>query len=242
VKYVFGQDISYTFTPYIDGDTVAAIPSQTAKLLVYNSEPSRSQVVAETGHVFGPYTKAWVANSTSVTFAVEAIDDPDISGTDYDAVYWVGIKFILESGGVEQIVIQSLPLERVKGTASALMVTEADVKEQFEPIGSYASTKEVLDQILIQQELLKVELESKGYEWAHIWRPDKLKRAVVFSTLGALLAQESTRDGDQFDKLSKRFDTNAQGFLKVISLEYDASKNNEPDSVVQAAGYTRIIR
>lgn len=241
MRYAFGQDFTYVFTPYVDGEPVQSTHTHTAKLFVYDSEPSRSQVTSEAGSL-ATTTANWTNGSSSISFTVEAIDDPYPNDADDTHTYWVGIKYLLESGGQEQIIIRALLLERSKGTSSALEVTVADLEEQFKEIATYVSTPEILDQIAIQKELLKVELEAKGYEWAQIWRPDKLKRAIVFSTLGALLAQESKRDGDQFDKLSRRFDSNAQGFLKLVSIEYDASDNNQPDSLVQAQGFTRVTR
>ncbi len=241
MRYAFGQDFNYVFTPYVDGEPTKASHSHTAKLLVYSTEPSRSQVTDETGQL-ATYTTTWESGASSMSFSVEAIDDPRPTDTDKDETYWVGIKYLLESGGQTQIVIRALLLERSRGTSALLDVTVADIEDQFKQITTYVSPVEILDQIAIQKELLKVELESKGYEWAQIWRPDKLKRAVVFATLGALCANESKRDGDQFDKLSRRFDTNAQGFLKVVSIEYDQSDNSEPDAVVQGAGFSVVVR
>lgn len=241
MKYVFGKDFNYTFTPYQDGELIESIPTHTASLLVYTSEPSRSQVSAGSG-ALATYTATWQTNATACLFAITAITDPDPDGSDEDVTYWVGIKFKLKTAGDDQIHISALIIERARGTGSVLSVTVGDIQEQFSAIVDYVSVQDILNQIDIQKLLLRAGLEGKGYDWAQIWQPSKLKQAIVFATLGALLAQESKRDGDQFDKLSKRFDSNGAQFLKVINIEYDANKNNEPESLIAGRGFSVMVR
>lgn len=241
MRYPFGQDFVYSFTPYTaEGDEILSIPEHTASLLVYTSEPSRSQVTAGSG-ALATYTKLWIAGAKSCSFSVSAIPDPDISGSIEDYIYWLGVKFQLKVG-TSQIVIIALEMERPRGTGSVLSVTIEDLKEQFKEVTAYCESKEMLDMISIQIDLLKLELESRGFEWASIWRPDKLKKAVVFASLEALMANKSKRDGDQFDKLSLRYKSLAESFLKFVSIEVDANKNNEPDSSVSLKGYAVISR
>ncbi len=239
--FSFGKDFTYTFTPYIDNEEVAGIPTHTAKLLVYSSQPARSQVIDETGEL-ATYTATWATNAASCAFSVAAIEDPSPTSIDDNENYWVGIKFYLKSGGQVQIHIAALLLERPRGTQSALSVVVADLSAQFKNIADYCTNQEMLDQIEIQTEMLRAELEAKGFKWASIWRPDRLKRAIVYSTLGALLGNESKREGDQFDRHATKFDNQAAQYLKLIQLEYDTDNNNEPDSVVTSGGYAFLVR
>ena len=224
-KYPFGKDFTYRFTPYAndDGDPVVGMPSHTATALIYSSQPSRSQVVAETGEV-ATSTATWAADGTSCDFDIDAIVDPDSSSEDYEATYWIAFKYKLQTAGDDQITILALPLVRSSGTGSALTVFVADVVKVNDKVLDYWAADTITEEILNQRDLLRAELGGKGYEWANLTQPSQLAKAVVFATLGALFASESEGDGDKWDKQSKRYDSNAESYLELIQVEYDDSK------------------
>lgn len=243
MKRSFGRDFTYKFTPDEDGELIESIPAHTAKALVYSSQPSRSQVVAETGAAAPVIEKDWVANATSIEFDVPAISDPDPESSARELAYYIAIKFKTKTGGDDQIVISTLPMVRVSGTGSALDVDVADIEAQWKPITKVKSPADIKSQIAIQKELLRAELEGKGYDWAALFRPSQLNLAVVFATLGALLVQESEGDGDKWDKLAKHFDGQAEGYLKVIRIEYDQSKVKGTNlGAVTPRGFSVIAR
>lgn len=239
--YSFGKAFDYVFAPLLDDQEIAAIPSHTAKLLLYSSRPSRSQVIAEEGEL-ATFTSTWAAGSPKAVFTVTAQTDPDPNSEAEPVPWYVGVLFKLNASASYDCVIREIEWQRVKGHGQPLSVLPADLIEQFALLPSYCSNEEMIDAISIQVDMLKVDLLSKGFEWAEIYRPDRLKRAVVFLSLGHLLSNESKRPDDQFDSLAKKFDSMADKFLKLIELELDQDKNGAKDSKARVRGFSVAVR
>jgi len=244
IKYPFGKDFVYRFTPYAseNGELIAGIPAHTAKALIYSSQPSRSQVVAETGAA-ATYTATWAANGTACDFEITAISDPDPESGDDDQYFYIAIKYKLKTGGDDQIVIQALEMSRPSGTGSALAVSVDDVVSVCKSATDYFGAEAIADELITQRDLLKVQLGARGFEWSDLTFPSQLSKAVIFATLGALFASESEGDGDKWDKQSRRYDSNAKGFMELVQVEYDKSvvKGNR-EQKAQTRGFARIVR
>ena len=241
-KQVFGKDFKYRFTPEIEGERIENIPSHTATASIFTTQPDRSRVLSGDG-AEATSTATWVINAGACDFSFDALEDPDPDSGNAQETYFIGIKFKLDDSDYFQVVIRALPVLRVTGTGDALDVSFDDVNREFPETSKLFEAQDVLDEIETQKLLIQVELEAKGFKWASIVRPERLKLAIVYSTLSDLLADLSLSDGDQFDRQSDRFKDKANGFLKALSLEYD-------DSVVvgaspqktHARGYIRVIR
>lgn len=223
MKYPFGKDFKYKFTPLIDGDEVSGIPAHTAKAFVYDQQPTRSQVVAETGAIANSENE-WVANAKTCEFDFSEIEDPDPDSASPLMTFFIAFKYKIDATGDDVVNILGLQLARPLGTGSVLSVGIEDVKKQYNKVESFFDPQTIIDQIETQKVLLRAELEGKGYDWAVIYNPQPLVIAIAFATLGSLFGEDATREGDRSDLLSKRFDKQSEGYLTSIRLEYDASK------------------
>ena len=241
-KQVFGKDFKYRFTPEIEGERVGNIPEHTATALIFTTQPDRSRVLSGDG-AEATTTKTWVSGGQACDFSFDALTDPDPDSANSQETYFIGVKFKLDAGDYFQVVIRALPVLRVTGTGDALDVSYDDVKREFPDVAKLFEAQDVLDEIETQKLLVQVELEAKGYSWASIVRPDRLRLAVVYSTLSDLLADEALSEGDQFDRQALRFKDKANGFLKALSLEYDDSVivGTSPKKA-HVRGYYRVIR
>lgn len=222
MKRLFGKPSKYRFTPYEDNEQIAGIPAHTAKALIYSSQPSRSQVVAESG-ALATYTASWVAGAKTVEFDIDAIPDPDPSADTVECQYYIGILFKADAAEDYLPVIMAFPMVRALGTGSTLVVTVDDCKIQYPKLESFASPEKIQDQIELQTAMLKIELAGRGFDWSMIWRPDQLKIVVACMVVSAILVDESLGDGDKFSVIARRMDDTAAKLLKQIRLEYDDS-------------------
>lgn len=222
MKRLFNKGFTYRFTPYEDNEQIAGIPAHTAKALIYSSQPSRSQVVAESG-ALATYTATWAAGAKSIDFDVDGIADPDPNAEAVEVHYYIGIRFKADSAEDYQTVILALPMVRALGTGSALSVSIDDCKQQYTELESFASPAEISDQIKIQTEMLRIELAGKGFDWSMLWRPDQLKTVVACMTVAAILFEESMGEGDKFSVIAQRMEKRAGSLLKQIRLDYDDS-------------------
>jgi hypothetical protein len=237
--YPFGTDFTLPFTPFADG-VEAALPSQTAELFVYTSRPSRTQVLAETGHTYTT-TVSVVAGATSFSFAVTSIDDPAPSAEQPSQRYWYAVKFKLDTDEDQQIVIRELFMERVSGQSKTLTVTPQDLITTWKAVASFHSAEAMLNAISVENTLIRARMKSKGYEWAQLFRPDFLKNALIFAALALLMEGEAHED---YEELVKQWRKASIDLADMISGEIpvDSDDDGEPDTVVAASNFVVVSR
>ena len=81
MRYVFAKDISREFNPE-EGGQPLQIPSQTPKIYVYDSEPTRTDALSGTGSIASVTSWTQLAHTPyTCNYTLPAIADPDTEGS-----------------------------------------------------------------------------------------------------------------------------------------------------------------
>lgn len=226
--YPFGQDIKYYFYPQVDNATAAGIPSQSPTIYVFtdSNKPTRSAAIAGTGKL-GSAITSWTQEGGGYYFTIPAISDPDPSGTDDERVYWIAINFILKTAGQTQTVLKALPLERIQAQEKVLAVTINDIQALFPAVRDYVNDAELNAMIAASIADVKATLLNKGFQWAQIQRPDRLKTAVIFLSLSQVMLSQRKQVNDNFDLNFVEYKALYQSAMNGLKLEYDENKDGE---------------
>ncbi len=244
--YPFGKDIAYTFYPIAD-ETSVALPAQTATLYLYATEsrPSRSEVASSGANATANYSSTAVsANDTSIAFTITAADipDPDQNSEKDRYTYWVVVKFILKASGQAQYELRALQMERVAGHHKALAVVSGDLTAIYPYATTYASSGEITNFITVATDEVRARLRSEGYEWAQVYRPDRLKNATAHLALTKLAVAQIQSGGDDFKALYDIWFKSYENFYNSLAFEYDQYKTKAPTTTATKGGYVFISR
>lgn len=230
MPYPFGVSFPYTFYPILN-DQPVRLPSQTANLHVFEDMPSRSAALAGTG-ALGSYSATVPANATNVTFTLDAIEDPDVTADEGSATYFVAIVYKLQASGQDQVIVRALEIERVKAHHKTLSIGAADLEAVWKAATTYASGSDISTKVATCTDELKAELRDKGYEWAAIWRPDRLRNVLVHRVLSGIALEQMQEANDAFQALADRFSETATRLLSSLKLELG---EQEPKAEVKQA-------
>lgn len=249
MPYLFGQSFTYGFYPvqeqdYVDLSTVTDDPA----VYIYKEgyKPTRADASAGTdnGGLLQSIT-TWTDGTNCKEIAVAPISDPDPTSNIEERTYWIGLNVPLQDGGTKQTIVRALPMQRVTAHHKGISAAAADLKSVFGSIDSYASSTEQTAAISTATIAIKAALEMNRFSWAEIWRPDKLKDAVVYKALYFLMLSEVAQQGDRWDVLAKAYDSTAETLLAGLRLEFVDEPDEDPkdeEPVQVESGFRRFIR
>ncbi len=241
--FPFGKSFTYQFFPLADDLPVEGLPSQTPSIYVFtdSSKPDYTAAAAGTGAL--ATISAWTANQFGgYDITIPAIDDPEPTGGLIKRTYWIAINFILASSEQSQCVIRALEMERVLGHHKRVTVTDADLKSFWPAIESYCTTVELNAMIELSRAAIREELRNKGYEWATIYRPDRLYHACVYKCLDLACLSQLQQQGDKFDKLHDQFSGFYKQTMAGLKVEVDANKDGAPETKASPGGWSFLAR
>jgi len=241
MEYTFGKDITYTFTPLLDSNTIANIPAQTAKLWLFDSIPSYSEALVGTGAIASVVNATWTLNATSCTFTIPAIDDPWPTSSVQEADYYVSVVFKLTTGEQDQATIRELCLTRLVGHDEAISVVSADLEAVYPYVIKYASSTQITAQISLALSWLKRSLKGKGYEYQLIHNLNDLKLTVTYRALAQIMIS-LIKPGSvsEFQTLYDDYNATALSFLDSFTAEYDP-ENTGTDQVEEQIPSFQIV-
>lgn len=240
--YPFGKDIVYTFYPLVDGKPVV-LPTQNPTIYVFTDSNKPTQDQAQNGtNALGSAITSWSAKGNGFDFTIPAILDPDPDSTQDRRTYFLGINFILQSAGQIQTIIRALDLQRVEAHHKKIDVIPSDVISYFPQIESYVSMQQLQRFITLSIEEIKVELQQKGYEWAQIYRPDRLQLAVIFKCMMYAMVSQRKTPGDQFDLNFDLYKETYSNLIQGVRLEYDTDRDGEPQEELIKTDFIYLVR
>ncbi len=246
--YPFGQNITYTFYPLVDNEAAKNIPTTGNPVAIYyftdNNKPSRDAAQNGTGAVnSGSAIASWTPTGNGYQFTIPAIEDPDPDGGADTRNYWLAINFILQASGQTQTVIRALEMERVSGHHKTVSVTSQDIIDYFPDALSYVSEDRINNFLFDAREEIQAYLRNKGFEWAQIYRPDRLSLVIKYKVLMHIMADQRREPGDNFDLNYQRYEKSYESAISSLQLEYDADKDGAPEiQPVKTGGYIFAIR
>lgn len=226
--YPFGQDIKYYFYPQVDNVTAAGIPSQNPTIYIFTDANKPTRDAARNGtNKLGSTITSWTQEGAGYCFTIPAVSDPDPTGQMNERIYWVAINFILKTAGQTQTVVKALSMERVQAQEKVLTVTLNDLQALFPSIRDYINDAELNAMVEAAINDVKATLLNKGFQWAQIQRPDRLKTAVVFLSLAQAMLSQRKEINDNFDLNFQEFKALYQSAMNGLKLEYDENKDGE---------------
>lgn len=252
MAYIFGKDITYTFYAIEDRDAIDMSGVTTSPAIyVYKSnyKPDRTQAAAGTdnGGLVGSAITTWTATTrgNGKYFTIPAIDDPDPTSSIDTYTYWLAINFYLKNSEQKQTLIRALPMRRVSAHHKAIDVRNEDLEAIYPGVTtnivSSANAVAVIGHAITMTEL---DLDAKGFEYANLWRPDRLNEAVQYRALAEIMLQNMVATDDEWHTLYKEYKDVSNNIVRNLKIEYTTSAGAEDDNIkeTRGGGVVRFIR
>lgn len=252
MSYAYGKAISYTLYAVQETDFVSLASVTTAPAIyVYKdtARPSREDGAAGTdnGGLVGTAIVSWAASSdgNGKTFTIPAISDPDPNSTINERTYWLAINFYLQDSAQKQTIVRALPMRRIDAHHKAVGTSASDLEAVYANIDTYASSGAQTSAITAATTAAKIYLESMGFEWAEIWRPDLLNTAICYKALSLIMIGNVAETGDRWELLSRTYDGVYKTTIDGLKLEFVAQPDSSPkdqEPVNVRTFFTRCVR
>ena len=245
MTYPFGKDLTYNFYAISDNNDYESLPDSPESIYIYKTgyKPSRAQALAGTDNGGLLETIAsWsdTSDSNGKTFTIAALDDPDVSSEVRRFTYYVALNFKLSAGEQTQTVIRALPMERVLGHHKAVSTAAADLEAIYTDIDSLRSEAQQATSITLATNMMKDDLTASGFEWVELWRPDELNQAIAYRALADIMLGLITSDSDEWHIRYLEYKETWKGLYSMLKLEYDSTKDGEPDIKEAPQSFRRI--
>jgi hypothetical protein len=211
----------------------------------YDYKPTRAQALAGTNNGGLIETiSSWSDSDTDngKTFTVAAIDDPDPTSETRSYTYWIAVNFKYTNTEQIQTIVRALPMQRIDAWHKTVNTTTADLENLWPQIDSYRTSEQQRAAIDLAKALCEQDLEAEGYEWALIWRPDKLDLAVAHRAVAQLYLGLATGAGrEQWLGLAESYKETYKAMLQALKVEYDSERSDEPTTKERHANFRRVI-
>jgi hypothetical protein len=249
MAYVFGKAITYNFYALDErnyNSLAAVTDAPVIHVYKHGHKPSREAAIAGTdnGGLIESIT-AWTDITNGKSFTIAAIEDPDPTSIQKEYTYWLAINFVLVNSGQVQTLVRALPMQRVSAHHKAITTAISDLEAIFPTIDTYISDANQTNAITTATTRAKIDLEALGFEWAELWRPDRLSDAIAYKALSQLMYGLIREPNDNWQQLGAEYNGTYRAILDSLKVEYihtqdDDPKMNEPQRAF--GGAVRIIR
>jgi len=215
--YAFGKSFDYFFYPLVNNEAVGAIPNQNPDVYIFTDaqgQPSRQLAAAGTGAL--QVITNWTVVDGGFKIAIDAINDPEPLGSTSKRIFWIAINYILKSGGQVQTTLRALELERVSSHSTRVGLTATDLTTLFPELSSFVTTNTINAAISLAEQECKSILLNKGYEWAQIKSPERLKLAMQARAMMQIMINQRKSPGDNFDANYTEYKKQYKSYLDSI--------------------------
>lgn len=245
MSYPYGQAFTAYFYPLVDD--AAYVPTLTTGNLVsaylFDVRPGLAEAASGAGAVLGVVISGWTWDAAKGAFAiaVPAVDDPEPTGTySVENTYFLAVNWRLEAGEQVQTTLQAITLERPRGHTTALTVMVADLRNLYRDIEAYGDEPQLLSAIALAKDDVRDKLLARGYRWANVTRPDRLKQVVVLKAVALVMLGEAQAGNDKFFAKYAEYKGLAKDALDGLQVEYDATGDGVPDAPDATGGGSGI--
>lgn len=244
MPFPFGRAFTYTFFALVDDEfeDLSGV-STPAAIYVSKDQPSRAQAAAGTGSNVLETISTWsnTADGKGKSFTIAAIDDPDPTDADTRHTYWIAINFKYTASEQLQTIVRALPMQRLDAWHTVISTAPSDLEAIFPDVDSYASATRQLGAIGLAKDRIKQTLEAQGFQWAMIWRPDRLNVACQYWAISSIMFGLASGDPKWIDLAREHRDT-ASGILDGVKLEYTGTTKEQPTTLEQPGNFVRVTR
>ena len=242
MTFPFGRDFTYSFYALVDDafENISSVASAEA-IYVYKDKPSRTQAADGTGTNKLETITTWenTEDLNGKCFTIGAIDDPDPTSAIDRVLYWLATNFKYNAAEQTQTLLRGLPMQRADAWHKVIGTTAADLESIFPDVDSYSSSAKQLVAIQLAKDTLEEQFEAAGFEWAMIWRPDRLDLACAYLAIASICL--GLGPDEKWVQLSRDHRDTARGITDSIKLEYDRLHQGEPTTVEQQGTFVRIV-
>ena len=134
-------------------------------------------------------------------------------------------------------------MERISGHHKSVSVTSQDIIDYFPDATQYVAEERINNFLEDAREEIQAYLRNKGFQWAQVYRPDRLNLVTKFKVLMHIMADQRREPGDNFDLNYQRYEKAYDSAISSLQIEYDADKDGAPEEQPkQLGGYVFAIR
>lgn len=241
--FPWGKPFTYSFYPLIDDQPVET-SDDAPTIYVYADSSPVNVGTARIGTGSPLQTiNSWQKNGAfRRDISVAAIPDPTPDQLIFKRWYWIGINFTLTAGGQVQTLVKSLEMVRVKAQHRQVETNEFSLTAIYPGVTTYADSAKITRQIDQAKREIQSFLRNAGYEWAQIYRPDRLSDAVAYRALSLIMIGQSQRPGDHFDKKFAVYEGMYVTHRDGLKFEYDTANTGRAITTETQSGFMFVTR
>lgn len=245
--YLFGQALTFEFFPLaydssLTSAQLAAMSIENAYVFTDLAKPgSVAAAQAGTGASQGPIT-SWTAGNGGFSLAISAINDPSPELYLSRYIYWVAVNFRLAAAAQVQTVLAPLELWRVDASFTRIGTDDATLEQFFPSIDSLYTQSQQLAAIQAAILSVKAKLQAKGFDWARIYRLDRLNLLVAYKALVLLFVGQTTGSSSRFPDLVEFYRAEYESAVGSLLVEYENEVSREPESIKKPNAFKVIFR
>jgi hypothetical protein len=244
--YLFGQNLTFEFYPLAYDSSLSSAQLLNISLVnayVFTDIAKPVSVAASqagTGASQGPIT-SWTAGNGGFSFSISSINDPSPELYLSRYIYWVAVNFRLDTGAQIQTVLAPLELWRVDASFTRIGTDDATLEQFFPSIDSLYTQAQQLAAISAATLAIKSRIKAQGFDWARIYRLDRLNLIVAYKALVILFIGQTTGSGSRFPDLVEYYTGELEAALKSLTMEYE-DDSRAPEVVKQPNAFKVLFR
>ena len=245
--YLFGQNLTFEFFPlaYDSSLTSAQLANLTlVNAYVFSDQNKPVSVAASqagTGAFQGPIT-SWTAGNGGFSFSIAAINDPSPELYLSRYIFWVAVNFRLDAGAQVQTVLAPLELWRVDASFTRIGTDDATLEQFFPTIDSLYTQNQQLAAISAATLAIKGRVKAQGFDWARVYRLDRLNLIVAYKALVILFVGQTTGTGSRFPDLVEYYSAELEAALRSLSMEYEDEVDRSPNEIKKPSAFKVLFR
>lgn len=245
--YLFGQNLVFEFFPLAYDSSLTASQLTNMSLVnayVFTDQAKPGGVAASqagTGAFQGPIT-SWTAGNGGFTLALSAINDPSPQLYLSRYIYWVAVNFRLDAGAQIQTVLAPLELWRVDASFTRIGTDDATLEQFFPSIDSLYTQAQQLSAISAAILAIRARVKAQGFDWARIYRLDRLNLIVAYKALQILFVGQTTGSGSRFPDLVEYYSNELEASLRSLMLEYKNDVDRAPEDIKKPNAFKVLFR
>jgi hypothetical protein len=230
-KYYFGKSFTMQYTFEAGFAPIAENPS----ISIFSEIPTREEAINQAGTTkVGSTITAWTdANNIDNTksFTVPAIADPKPTDNKLDDIYYVAIKYRIQSGADFQVIILPFTITRATGVISTPEVDPIHIKEIYPTIEEYIHDNQLTAFIKLAYNEIKRDLEKEEIDINTVVNQSVLHYPIALKAIALSCFSEFKDEGDKFYIRWQEFNKQYFKALNDLRVKADKDGNGSVDTV-----------
>ena len=245
MKYLFGKEISYSWTPVKDGEPISIFAITAARL--YSAEPSNDQLLdtdgSETTNLVESVTSGFgSATDNQWLLPFSAITDPTPYDNSRYEHYYAVVNFTYDDGGATQFTNERIFIYRPDAVGSRMSVSSSDVLALEGKIGDIKPSSFIDNHAALAIKKIKRRLAGLGLEQRQLVDPEELNDAALYLTT-AYCCKDLAGGSNEF--WWQKYESYLEDYNEVFAatdVNIDADDDNRPEEdETRVGGMVRLL-